>query len=251
MDRGLLRTDSGGRDVPFSKEQLVENFVQIALHDEYISSGGRIVAQRTSSPLRRWEIPIRFAVTFGDTVPGEQQAKDRGDITAYARRLGRITGLPVSITSPAAANFDVLVLNEDDRRAFGPQLRKMLPGIDETAVQTMVNMPRSTFCLVFAFSRGKDPRYSRAIAVIRGEHPDLLRLSCVHEELAQGLGLANDSPGARPSVFNDDEEFALLTEHDALLLKMLYDRRLTPGMDAATARPILRQIADELLGGAS
>jgi hypothetical protein len=44
--------------------------------------------------------------------------------------------------------------------------------------------------------------------VIRAEHPDLLRLSCLHEEIAQGLGLPNDSPRARPSIFNDDEEFA-------------------------------------------
>ena len=44
------------------------------------------------------------------------------------------------------------------------------------------------------------------------------------------MGLANDSPDARPSVFNDDEEFAFLTRHDELLLKMLYDPRLRPGM---------------------
>ena len=31
------------------------------------------------------------------------------------------------------------------------------------------------------------------------DDPDLLRLSCMHEEIAQGLGLANDSPLARPS----------------------------------------------------
>ena len=66
--------------------------------------------------------------------------------------------------------------------------------------------------------------------MIRAEHPDLLRLSCLHEEIAQGLGLSNDSPAARPSIFNDDEEFALLTRHDELLLTMLYDPRMIPGM---------------------
>jgi hypothetical protein len=78
-----------------------------------------------------------------------------------------------------------------------------------------------------------------------------MRLSCIHEELAQGMGLANDSPQARPSIFNDDEEFALLTRHDELLLRMLYDPRLSPGMTPAEAAPIARQIAAELMGGGS
>ncbi|MCQ8205510.1 DUF2927 domain-containing protein, partial [Vibrio parahaemolyticus] len=69
------------------------------------------------------------------------------------------------------------------------------------------------------------------------------RLSCVHEEMAQAMGLPNDSPDARPSLFNDDLEFALLTDHDAVLLRMLYDPRLRPGMTAAQARPLLPAIA--------
>ncbi len=86
------------------------------------------------------------------------------------------------------------------------------------------------------------------MALIRSEHPDLFRLSCIHEEIAQGLGIPNDSPRARPSIFNDDDEFALLTRHDELLLQMLYDPRLTPGMTAEEARPIARIIARELMG---
>ena len=46
---------------------------------------------------------------------------------------------------------------------------------------------------------------------------------------------------------NDDEEFAYLTRHDELLLKILYDSRLRPGMTEAEARPIVLQIARELL----
>ena len=87
--------------------------------------------------------------------------------------------------------------------------------------------------------------------LVKAEHPDLLRLSCIHEEVAQAMGLANDSPQARPSIFNDDEEFALLTRHDELLLKMLYDPRLKLGMTPAEARPTVQRIAREYLGGES
>ncbi len=50
-------------------------------------------------------------------------------------------------------------------------------------------------------------------------------------------------------MFNDDDEFALLTRHDELLLKMLYDPRLHAGMTAEEATPVAREIANELLGG--
>ena len=80
---------------------------------------------------------------------------------------------------------------------------------------------------------------------------DLLRLSCLHEEIAQGLGLPNDSPRARPSIFNDDEEFALLTGMDEDMLRILYNPALRPGMSEDEARPIIRDLATQLVGGES
>ncbi len=246
--QGLLRTDGGGPDTPFSERQLVENFIRIALFEEFFRVGGRLVAQQTESRLHRWSEPIRMRVRFGDSVPLAQRDRDRSSVTAYAQRLSRITGLPISI-SPSNANFHVFIVNEDERRNIGPDLRAIIPDINATAIATVQKMRRSTFCLVFARDPAGDGNYTQAVAVIRGEHPDLLRLSCIHEELAQGLGLSNDSPAARPSIFNDDEEFGLLTTHDELLLQMLYDPRMRPGMVAAEARPVAEIIAAELLGG--
>jgi hypothetical protein len=74
-----------------------------------------------------------------------------------------------------------------------------------------------------------------------------MRRSCIEEEMTQALGLANDDPNIRPSIFNDDEEFALLTRHDEILLKMLYDPRLTVGMTPERARPLLRAVAEDAL----
>ena len=114
----------------------------------------------------------------------------------------------------------------------------------------MRNSRPVTYWAGAAVAAGDNPNgYPAAIAVIRAENPGLLRLSCVHEELAQGLGLANDYPAARPSIFNDDDEFALLTEQDELMLKMLYDPRLRPGMTAKEVNPRTRIIARELTEG--
>lgn len=250
VSQGLLRTDGGGRDAPFTARMLAENFVRIALFDEYANVNGRLVARASESRLRRWQGPIRMRVTFGDSTPDTKSGIDQRRVANYAMRISRLTKVPVQLTE-TNANFDVLFLNEDERRASGPLLRTLVPRISNTAVDTIIELPKSTFCLVFAFSEGPSNVYTRALAVVRSEHPERLRQSCIHEELAQAMGLANDSPRARPSVFNDDEEFGLLTKHDELLLQMLYDPRLKPGMTAAEARPIAEKIAEELIGGES
>jgi Protein of unknown function (DUF2927) len=248
LTQGLLRQDGGGPDVPFTARNLVDNFMRIALFEEYTVVSGRIVARQTPSQLHKWDVPLRMKIAFGASIPSPQRLTDRRNITSYADRLSRISGLPIRQVNDNP-NFYVFVVNEDERRALATTIQDILPDIDQATLRAVVDMPRSTFCLVFALDAGETGTYSKALAVIRGEHPDLMRRACIHEELAQGLGLSNDSPAARPSIFNDDEEFALLTTHDELLLRMLYDDRMVPGMDATQARAQAEIIAAELVGG--
>lgn len=250
LTQGLLRGDGGGPDTPFTDTMLARDFIRIALYDEYVSDGDMLRAQATESKLRRWDQPVRMSVEFGPSVPDAQRDRDMTSVTAYAARLSKISGLPIRMTD-SNANYHVLFLSEDDRAGYEARLRELVPGIGGSSLRAIMNLPRDQLCIVIAFSEGGSSSYAKAIAVIRAEHPDLLTTSCIHEELSQGLGLANDSPQARPSIFNDDEEFGLLTTHDELLLKMLYDKRFRTGMTAAEAAPIARQIATELVGGNS
>ncbi len=252
LAQGLLRQDGGGIDTPFNTRQLAENFERIALYDEYARGAGLRTASDAPSHLRRWVLPVRVNVEFGDTVPEEIRATDSAYIADYAARLGRLTGHPVTMARGASANFHVLVMGEDDRGPAIRRIRQLVPNISDSSVDIFRTLPRSIHCLVVAFSGGSsDYEYRKAIAFVRAEHPDLMRRSCYHEEMAQGLGLANDSPNARPSIFNDDDEFALLTTHDELLLRMLYNTRLSTGMTPAQARPIVQEIAEGLSGGPS
>lgn len=247
LARGLLRTDGGGPDAPYDARLLARNFMRIALFDEYAPGDGPDDAHETADRLRRWNGPVRMSLEFGPSVPPEEQARDTAFVTQYMARLARLTGLEITVGS-GPGNFHVLVLNEDERRAAGPHLRALVPGIDAHTVQTIETMPVSTYCLVYAFSPPGFYVDTRAVAVIRAEHPDLMRDACYEEELAQGLGPSNDSPQARPSIFNDDQEYAYLTGQDALILRMLYDPRLHPGMTAAEAGPVARELAAEYLG---
>ncbi len=250
LTNGLLRTDGGGPDVRFNARTLSRNFLRIAFYQEYAERSGRLVAREKRSELHRWEGPIRYRIVFGPSVEDDKVRRDRREITRYSARLARLTGLGFSpVESQARANMHIFVLNEDERRRLAPTLRAIVPGISEATIDTAINMERDTYCLALAMTPGARATYTQAIILIRAEHPDLLRLSCIHEEMAQAMGLPNDSPNARPSIFNDDGEFGLLTTHDELLLKILYDRRLRAGITEAEARPIVETIAAELMGG--
>lgn len=245
LSQGLLRQDGGGADTPFTADVLTRNFEQIAFFNEYASD---FSGRGGASPLRRWESPVRMQVIYGDGIPPSQRSAVNDTVNSYARRLARATGHPIAATG--TPNFLVILASEDDRADALQVAATRVEGISLGSLRALRDMRRDTYCAVAAYAAGPDPNvYTAAVAVIRSENPDLLRLSCIHEELAQGLGLANDSPGARPSIFNDDDEFALLTNHDELLLKMLYDPRLHPGMTAQDAAPLTRTIAAELTSG--
>ncbi|MEM8654367.1 MAG: DUF2927 domain-containing protein [Pseudomonadota bacterium] len=247
LTSGLLRQDGGGPDTPFTADMLARNFEQIVFFNEYTAPGTRPGA---ASALRRWQSPVRIGLEFGPSVPPSQRTRDTNDVIAYARRLSQATGHPISVSSNP--NFMVFFVSEDDRTDTLNARATALPGVNRTNLAAVRDLPSDAYCAVAAYASGTDrSTYSAAVAVIRSENPDLLRLSCIHEELAQGLGLANDSPDARPSIFNDDDEFALLTDHDEHLLGMLYDARLSPGIGLLEARPIVRTLATEAIQGPS
>jgi hypothetical protein len=249
LARGLLRVDGGGVDTPFTDQMLARNFERIALAEEYTRGAGLQPSSGALGEIKKWTVPVRVGVTFGNSLSSQDQVKDREILGSYTRRLSRVTGHPISLVT-SQPNFHVLVMGEDDKAQLRDTLDRIAPGMEASSRAIFLNLPRSIHCLVVAFAdNNASSAYRQAVALVRTEHPDLTRRACYHEELAQGLGLANDDQNARPSIFNDDEEFALLTSHDELLLKILYDPRLQPGMSADEARPIVWSLAQELVEG--
>ncbi|WP_317057151.1 DUF2927 domain-containing protein [Roseovarius rhodophyticola] len=237
----LMRTGGGGIDTPYRDTDLKRNFERIAFYNEYQNNGGLSPADDVPGRLRKWRAPVRIGVEFGARVPKDIQAQDLSNIRSYAGRLSRITGHPISVNNNNA-NFTVMIMSADDAEEASARTREILPSFQRGSVGFYNRLPRSIRCFVIAAGMENDYEYRVALAYIRSENTALQRLACIHEELAQGLGLANDSPRARPSIFNDDEEFALLTSHDEELLRTLYSPALKPGMALEEARPIFSRI---------
>jgi hypothetical protein len=244
--RGLMRTDGGGVDTAYGAPELARNFEKVALFSELTQMGGRFVADARPGRLNRWRGPVRIQMHFGPALSPEERRREETVVSAYAARLARVTGHPISVVEEGG-NFHVFLVNLDEQRAIAPAIQQAAPGLGRSGAAGIASLGRSTYCTVFALASAADPNVlANAVALVRTEHPPLSRRACYHEEIAQGLGLTNDSDLARPSIFNDDDEFALLTRHDEQLLQILYDRRLRPGMTADEARPIVRSLAREI-----
>ena len=241
---GRMRLETAPADAPYTIDDLVRDFERVALYDEYVDVGGRFVRSETPALLRRWAQPVRVGVMTSGSVAPEAAARDRGNVAAFTSRLARLTGQDMALSQDDQVNFLVLFMNSAEREAFADQVSARYPTFAPAVVNALRDTPLDTFCTTYAFGEPGDTSvYSAVMILIRAEHPPLTRLSCVHEEMAQAMGLPNDSPDARPSLFSDSLEFALLTEHDEILLRMLYDPRLRPGMTSAEARPLLPLIA--------
>jgi len=245
LSQGRLRQErwSSGLDA----QTLARNFMAIAMRSEYSLRGGGATHGGGAAPLRRWEQPIRLGVRFGASVSGTQQRRDLAAVQSVAQRLQRASGHPIRVVN-ANPNFHVLVLNDQERANARAVLQQIAPGLSRAAQGAILRMRPNTFCMVVAIP-GNNPAdgYQQAIAIVRAEHPPLMRRSCIEEELAQGMGLSNDSPDARPSIFNDDEEFGVLTRHDELLLRMLYHDSLRCGMSAGAVDDYVEALARTVL----
>ncbi|MDO5528987.1 MAG: DUF2927 domain-containing protein [Paracoccus sp. (in: a-proteobacteria)] len=244
--RGLLRAAPSFDPAAMDAATLAHNFVQIALYNEYRRQDGMLVPGPVAAPLRRWTEPVRIQIVFGESVSPAQRTSDRAQIARYAALVSEATGHPVSLVR-SGGNFSVMILNETERRALSPERHAALADLPAEDLAAIRRLPRENYCAVFAYSLAGGAEYVQAVAILREELPPRLRQSCIQEEIAQGLGLANDYDNASPSIFNDNMRYAELTGHDALLLRILYDTRLRPGMREAEAAPIARQIAGELL----
>ncbi len=234
---GKLRTETAPADVPYDASDLVRNFERIALHREadFTKSGGN--RNWTANPLQRWDGPLRYRL-FGS---GVTQA-DRAEVAKLMHRVGELTGLKIS-ESRTDPNFWILISTPDERDDISSDLAQGNSWLANDFELWRNN--RYVHCLGDNRFSGDDRnRFSDGLVVIGSEVGGVMRRACLHEEIVQIIGLANDHPEVRPSIFNDDGEFALLTKHDEHLLRILYDPRLEPGMTAEEAMPIVRRIVD-------
>ncbi len=223
-----------------SNAEIVRNFNIIAFGNEY--TGHRY------ERLRKWRNPIIARID------GNPPAYFEDFVRRHLRELTKITGFPARLAysermrrekrlakglHPKSFNMFLLYYPMREMTAV---VRKQLGGKMDPSLVRLKSGASTCEAKIFK----KDDEIKTAVILFPAYGDRKILRACVVEELTQVMGLVNDSNSVRPSIFNDTSQYLELTDHDRLLLRILYDARMPIGMprrDAMrTAHIILREI---------
>ena len=243
---GLLRQDGGGDDTPFDVDDIVEAFEQLAFYNEYDIDKNKLLPNSNPVSLAKWKSNTNISVLFGVSVDKKRKDKDLKEINSLLSNLSKITNQKIKV-SQQDVNMYVVVANQKEIKDLIAEIGSQRPEFDPKRIPIITQLPKDIHCMAMtSMSSEPNSAISSALVIIRNELPDIMRRACIHEEIAQSLGLTNDSHFARPSIFNDDDEFATLTKFDKILIQILYDHRLKPGISKKEASQLVRQITKEI-----
>ncbi len=204
----------------YSMQELMDGFEKTVFGLEYRSWSWR------PYQVKKFTGPVLFYVH-------NLSSRDRRNtVKRFIREIGkRVGGLTTSVTNDKdAANFEVYVV---DRGQYEPVVK------NDIYKNSRARVPGR--CLVRVVSGRKGIK--RSTAVIVSDEGEFLFRRCLVEELLQGLGPMNDNDDLTHSVFNDSSHHSRFTVFDQLILNMLYDPRIQPGMSKEQARKFLPFVA--------
>lgn len=171
-------------------------------------------------PVVKWIAPIDI---YLHQDPGAAILQRLDTLTA---QLSRLTGLAIR------------------RVANSQQANLQLYFLPTEAIRERMNAPRLN---CGGKLRGKRGEWTITSAdVFISTESDARTRHCLVEELAQILGLTNDTRLTESTIFNDSSARMSLSIPDQILIKTLYDTALVPGMASDDAQPVVRRVIDDL-----
>lgn len=219
-----------------SNDDYVDNFETIAFYREFDPD------QRRRS-LTRWEMPLKVALV------GDLSDRYIGYAKEHLNEMEAISGLPVDLADPKDANVVVIFSPQPFDQALTTYREIYRPFFvsDNSMERITTEMKSEATCYGRIVTSEQDPNeIVGAVILIPTDLGRFIVRACIIEELTQSMGLFNDSDDINPSIFNDSSPNMMLTDHDRILFRLLYDDRLYPGMSWEEAEPIVRKAVSEI-----
>ena len=195
---------------PYSSDA-VEYFAELGFGSEF---------EKDPSPVvRKWTSPIRIQLS------GSYTEEDRREVLHITGELSELTGL----------SFSLVHQNPNVRIYFTAQnqFSRLVPEYNPSN-------PQDGF-----FEVNSDIYQSNVVSatvLIRASLTGRHRKHILREELTQSMGLMKDSFKYKDSVFQENHEYQPVQYSlmDREVLKILYDKRIHPGMNKTQALAALR-----------
>ncbi|MTI00647.1 DUF2927 domain-containing protein [Roseibium sp. RKSG952] len=176
--------------------------------------------------VKKFTVPVRFYVH--NFASRDRSATVRRFIGEIDRKIDGLT--TAFAASPNHANFQIYVV---DRNQYEAVVKR------DIYKDQRAEVPGRCLVRVVSGRRG----IKRSAAVIVSDEGEFLFRRCLVEEVLQGLGPMNDDEALVHSVFNDSSRHSRFTVYDQILMNMLYDPRVAPGMSAKQIETLLPLIA--------
>ena len=216
------------REVVAEPELLIDKF-RVTVFSRDI--GPRKYEPRDS--VSKWNGPVRLGL-HGNA------ARYREVIDRIAAELTRLTGLAVGVVdlgNSEPPNFHIYFADPDKTLDLLLRFKK-----DAEKAREMSKM------LCMASGSTESNTFTGGYAIVKNDLGRDQTGRCLLEEITQSLGLEADSELVQPSIFsNYGPHVDELPMNDKILVRALYDPRITPGMKREKVMEIAREIIPELV----
>ncbi len=184
--------------------------------------------------LVRWVDDLRFQLSSNDL---EVFADHKDQMNSTRLDIQRTSGITVLGSSTKTINVTMWMM---PRGQFAEAINS-LPNKPSYSDQ----MIRSGLCFAIVYSDDAGV-VAGAVIGIATDIPEADRRDCIPEEMFQTMGLIGDACHYRPSLIcESDRRVFEMQPADRLMLAILYDPALQPGMTKETAMPIVRRLIRE------
>lgn len=211
----------------FTDEQIAEGFMKITF-------GAELRAQPRADRIRKFDAPVRL---FVDNQAEPDRRPQISEIVADIRK--RIKNLDIALTpTRSEANVVVTLVHDRDldtkiRSVYGRErARKIQRSLEPQCLTGITN--------------DDSYRIQHSEVILVADAGDFVFYDCAYEEILQALGPINDDNSVPWTMFNDDVSMGFFDVYDQILLNLLYDARLRPGMTQQETRDLLPKIIPEV-----
>jgi hypothetical protein len=191
--------------------------------------------------LAKWQQPVRAAL-IEDRDEHQRQAVRR-----HLQDLATLTGLTVAESPRESANLLIFFAAdpaEAARRHRGLYAHRVP---DARSFDNMLSARADSTCFGFLWGGWPSGRgIDFAVVFLRTDRGERTMQGCLVQQTTQVFGLMYDLDPDADSIFSDSGRQDELTERDRLMVRLLYDHRLKPGMGWTEAEPLAREALRDL-----